>query len=145
MTIARLRLILSLVALAWAGCCWSASVKADETQRAKVETCADEPAKKKDEKKETAESCERKPSSVKKKTKKKKDKKTEEKKSEEKKPDAEGACVIYQFMGGESCEEMTKRQCYDRFVNVLEWREGLTCFVAAFAPPLQQGTTARTR
>lgn len=55
--------------------------------------------------------------------------------AEGKKPDAVGACVSYQFMGGGDCDEaVTKRRCYDKRLNVVDWREGLTCAAAFLSP-----------
>lgn len=55
--------------------------------------------------------------------------------AEGKKPDAVGACVSYQFMGGGDCDEaVTRRRCYDKRLNVVDWREGLTCAAAFLSP-----------
>jgi hypothetical protein len=52
------------------------------------------------------------------------------------KPPAIGACVTYQFMGGADCEEaITKRNCYDKRTNVVDWRNGLSCAAAFLSPP----------
>ncbi|MBG0808808.1 hypothetical protein IY145_05420 [Methylosinus sp. H3A] len=51
-------------------------------------------------------------------------------------PPAVGACVTYQFMGGADCEEaITKRNCYDKRLNVVDWRNGLSCAAAFLSPP----------
>jgi len=51
-------------------------------------------------------------------------------------PPAVGACVTYQFMGGAECEEaITKRNCYDKRMNVVDWRNGLSCAAAFLSPP----------
>ena len=51
-------------------------------------------------------------------------------------PPAVGACVTYQFMGGADCEEaITKRNCYDKRMNVVDWRNGLSCAAAFLSPP----------
>lgn len=51
-------------------------------------------------------------------------------------PPAVGACVTYQFMGGADCEEaITKRNCYDKRTNVVDWRNGLSCAAAFLSPP----------
>ncbi|WP_159728503.1 hypothetical protein [Methylosinus sp. Ce-a6] len=65
-------------------------------------------------------------------------KKPAQKKAEddENEPPPVGACVTYQFMGGADCEEaITKRDCYDKRMNVVDWRNGLSCAAAFLSPP----------
>ena len=51
-------------------------------------------------------------------------------------PPAVGACVTYQFMGGADCEEaITKRNCYDKRTNVVDWRKETSCAAAFLSPP----------
>lgn len=51
-------------------------------------------------------------------------------------PPAVGACVTYQFMGGADCEEaITKRDCYDKRSNVVDWRKEMSCAAAFLSPP----------
>jgi hypothetical protein len=44
---------------------------------------------------------------------------------------ATGACITFQFMGGADCEQATKRNCYDKRMNVADWRKGVACQQAA--------------
>lgn len=38
-----------------------------------------------------------------------------------------GACAAYQLMGGAVCEELSKQSCYEKHMNVVDWREGASC------------------
>lgn len=57
-------------------------------------------------------------------------------KDDKNEPPAVGACVTYQFMGGADCEEaITKRNCYDKRTNVVDWRKETSCAAAFLSPP----------
>ncbi|MBY6241404.1 hypothetical protein [Methylosinus sp. Sm6] len=56
-----------------------------------------------------------------------------EKAAKQDEPPPTGACITFQFLGGADCVEATKRDCYDKRMNVADWREDVACSQAALS------------